>query len=123
MRRIFLLLIAPLGLVACSGGASEADPAAADSAADSNRVLIDVRTPAEFAAGHLEGAINIDFQSPTFATEVSALDPTGSYTLYCRSGNRSGQALAVMKDLGFADLSNAGGLEDASQLLGLDIVS
>jgi len=123
MRRIFLLLIAPLGLVACSGGASEADPAAADSAADSNRVLIDVRTPAEFAAGHLEGAINIDFQSPTFAAEVSALDPTGSYTLYCRSGNRSGQALAVMKDLGFTDLSNAGGLEDASQLLGLDIVS
>ena len=53
-------------------------------------VIIDVRTPGEFASGHLEGALNIDVQSPDFAAQVSQLDPTQEYFIYCRSGNRSG---------------------------------
>lgn len=64
-------------------------------------VLLDVRTPEEFASGHLEGAINIDFQSPTFNSEIEKLDRTKQYFVYCRSGSRSAQAVAHMQELGF----------------------
>lgn len=51
--------------------------------------VIDVRTPAEFAQGHIPGAINMDVQGPDFAQQVARLDPQGKYALYCHSGNRS----------------------------------
>lgn len=62
--------------------------------------VVDVRTPAEFAEGHLEGAQLIDFNDASFADEVALLDPDGEYLVYCRSGNRSAQAVAVMQQLG-----------------------
>jgi rhodanese-related sulfurtransferase len=67
-------------------------------------VLLDVRTPSEFAAGHMDEAINIDFESPTFTTEVGLLDKTKPYFVYCRSGNRSGQAIAIMQKEGFKNI-------------------
>jgi phage shock protein E len=76
------------------------------------RVLIDVRTPAEIDAGALEGALAIDIQSPDFVDQVSALPRDEAYFVYCRSGNRSGQAIEIMRDLGFTDLVNGGGFED-----------
>lgn len=85
--------------------------------------VIDVRTPAEYAAGHLEGALNIDVQGMNFAAELEALDKTADYVVYCRSGNRSGQAIAQMESLGFTgNLTNAGGVDAASQATGLAIV-
>ncbi len=86
-------------------------------------VIIDVRTPAEFAAGHLEGAVNIDVQSPQFDALVDELDPDGEYYVYCRSGNRSGQAIDRMAEQGFDDLSNGGSLESAAAATGLEIVT
>lgn len=74
---------------------------AAELAADSDVVVLDVRTPQEFAEGHIDGATMVDFEAPTFADEVGRLDPTANYLVYCRSGNRSGQAVAVMQQLGF----------------------
>lgn len=62
--------------------------------------VVDVRTPAEFAEGHLEGARLIDFNDASFADQVALLDPDGRYLVYCRSGNRSAQAVAVMQQLG-----------------------
>ncbi len=84
--------------------------------------VIDVRTPAEFAEGHLEGAVNIDWQDTGFADAVSALDKDGTYVIYCRSGNRSAQAIDAMTSMGFTDLTNAGGYLDASNLTGLPLV-
>ena len=84
--------------------------------------VIDVRTPAEFASGHLEGAVNIDWEGTDFAGQVAALDKNGTYVLYCRSGNRAGQALDAMTSMGFAHLNNAGGVDNASTLTGLPIV-
>lgn len=84
--------------------------------------LIDVRTPEEFADGHLKGATNIDFNSADFAEKISELDKDGEYTLYCRSGRRSGLAVEAMKAAGFTKVTNAGGVEQASKTLGLDIV-
>ena len=62
--------------------------------------IIDVRTPAEFADGHIDGATNIPVQSTDFSEQVAALDPTGTYAVYCRSGNRSQPAVAAMREAG-----------------------
>ncbi len=76
-----------------------------------NAVLLDVRTPAEFASGKVKGATNIDIYSPSFGTAISKLDKNKTYFVYCRSGARSGQACNVMADQGFEKLYNlAGGI-------------
>lgn len=67
-------------------------------------VLVDVRTPEEFTAGHLAGALNIDLQAATFERDVSALDRSATYLVYCRSGNRSATATALMGQLGFDEV-------------------
>ena len=76
---------------------------------DKSVVLVDVRTPAEFAAGHIAGAINIDFESGNFSADIASLDKSKSYAVYCRSGNRSGQATALMAKSGFTSIFNLDG--------------
>ncbi|WP_444664248.1 rhodanese-like domain-containing protein [Cellulomonas sp. CW35] len=90
---------------------------------DADTVVIDVRTAAEYDAGHLEDAVNYDVQSPGFAAQVATLDPEGSYVVYCRTGNRAGVAVDRLEDLGFDDVQNAGGLDDAARATGLDVIS
>lgn len=75
-------------------------------------VLLDVRTPAEFAAGHLPGAQNLDFRAPDFAQQVARLTPQTPYILYCASGNRSSQAAIIMQEKGFRKVVNAGAFKD-----------
>jgi phage shock protein E len=77
--------------------------------------VIDVRTPAEFADGHLEDAELVDIYEPAFRDEIDGLDRDGSYVLYCRTGNRSGQAAAFMRELGFAEVYDAGGIADLAE--------
>ena len=72
-------------------------------------IILDVRTPEEFASGHIEGALNIDFNSGDFANEITRLNPSETYAIYCRSGNRSGQAASIMHKAGFHDVSNLDG--------------
>lgn len=84
--------------------------------------VIDVRTPEEFATGHLEGALNFDVQGMDFQTQISQLDPNGNYIVYCRSGNRSGQAIEQMKALGFKNLTNGGSVSNASTITRLKVV-
>lgn len=74
-----------------------------------NVVLLDVRTPAEVAQGGIEGAIALDFFANDFQTKVSAFDKDKNYFIYCRSGNRSGQACQMMDQLGFKSLVNLDG--------------
>lgn len=120
MRRILLALSLALGLaLGVSACAAPAEPVAFAE----GTVVIDVRTPAEFASGHLEGALNIDVQSPDFEAQISALDPSGSYYVYCRSGNRSGAAIDRMEALGFTDLTNGGSVESASSATGIPVVT
>lgn len=79
----------------------------------SNIEILDVRTPAEFADGHIENAINIDFYSESFDQQLSNLDKNKRYALYCRSGQRSGMATDQMKQMGFAQVFNlSGGILD-----------
>lgn len=85
--------------------------------------VIDVRTPDEFATGHLDGALNIDIQGSSFATEIGALEKSANYVIYCRSGNRAGQAVTYMQDNGFTGtLTNAGSVDEASSATGIAVV-
>lgn len=72
-------------------------------------MVLDVRTPEEYAEGHLSGARNIDFFAEDFAARLEELDRNASYAIYCRSGNRSGQALNLMRSLGFVSVVNLSG--------------
>ena len=80
---------------------------------DAEAPLLDVRTPDEFASGHLAGATNVDVMAPDFKSRVAALGlPTdGPVYLYCRSGNRSGQAAGILRQLGHAGAVNVGGFD------------
>ncbi len=83
--------------------------AALQSAPPADLVILDVRTPEEFAEGHLDGAVMIDFYDADFAEQLAGLDPDVPYLLYCRSGNRSGQTIEVMRELGFTDVADIDG--------------
>lgn len=67
-------------------------------------VVLDIRTPEEFAAGRLADSVNIDFYAPDFADQIGTLDREAPYVLYCRSGNRSDSAASLMRDLGFSEV-------------------
>lgn len=69
-------------------------------------VTLDVRTPDEFAEGHLVNALNINVEGASFDSEVGKLDKGVTYAVYCRSGRRSGDAINRMKDAGFKNLVN-----------------
>lgn len=129
LRALTLFTVAALTLSACAstpqaGSANSAPDSAASGTTQRNEAvkIIDVRTPEEFAAGHVEGAVNIDIHSPDFASQIQQLDPQGNYAVYCRSGNRSTQAVQFMADNGFANVTNLGALEQAAQELNLPIV-
>jgi rhodanese-related sulfurtransferase len=101
-----------------------ADDAAAILAdAPDDLVVLDVRTPEEYAEGHLEGALLVDFYDPDFADQLAELDPDVPYLVYCRSGNRSGQTLPLMQQLGFGSASDIGGGIIAWADAGLPIVA
>lgn len=72
-------------------------------------VLLDVRTPEETAEGMIEGAAQLDFEAANFEAEVDKLDKSKTYLIYCRSGNRSGQASKLMAEKGFKNLYNLEG--------------
>ncbi len=74
-------------------------------------VVLDVRTPGEFADGHLAGVENVDFMNPSFRDRADDLDRDATYYLYCRSGTRSGKAAELMQEMGFTDVTNVGGYE------------
>jgi rhodanese-related sulfurtransferase len=85
--------------------------------------VIDVRTPEETSAGYLEGALLIDINGGQFDSEIAKLDKAANYVVYCRSGNRAGQAVEKMKAAGFTGvLTNAGSLSDAASTTGLKVV-
>jgi phage shock protein E len=99
------------------------EAAATISSPPDDLVILDVRTPEEFADGHIDGAVMIDFYRDDFATELAKLDPDVPYVLYCRSGNRSGQTTALMTELGFSAVDDVDGGVIAWQGAGLPLVT
>lgn len=76
---------------------------------DSSTVFLDVRTPAEFAEGHIEGSINVNLMDPTFMSQISQMDKSKTYYVICRSGGRSSSACGAMANSGFENAYNAEG--------------
>jgi phage shock protein E len=89
----------------------------------SDLVVLDVRTPDEYAEGHLDGAVLVDFYGADFADQLGRLDPAVPYLVYCHSGNRSGQTLTMMQQLGFASAVDIDGGIVAWQASGLPVVT
>ena len=116
---LIAVVVAAFGVAACGSdsdsGSDSGEPSSGEEAAaaalESDRTVIDVRTPQEFDAGHVEGAELIDIQGPDFSDQVAALDTEGEYVVYCRSGNRSAAAAAQMEAAGL-DVLDGGGLDD-----------
>jgi len=79
-------------------------------------VVIDVRSQMEYEEGHLKATDElIDFNAGEFHNKVDSLDKDKTYYLYCRSGNRSGQAARLMKSKGFENVYNVGGFEELAR--------
>lgn len=113
-----LLLAFGLALAGCGDAAADrrapSDTHAPIVVEETDRevVYVDVRTPEEFAAGHVEGAINIPHTEIRERHEELEAYADQQLVLYCRSGRRSGIAKEILEEEGFTDLVNAGGLAD-----------
>ncbi len=119
LARAALLVAASLFAGACGGGTAEGEGAGVRSVSAAEavkvldaRIVIDVRAAAEVAEGAIVGATVLDFNSGEFEAKIGDYDRNAAYLVYCRSGNRSGQAVAIMKELGFTDVIDAGGYAD-----------
>ncbi|MGV8909026.1 MAG: rhodanese-like domain-containing protein [Propionicimonas sp.] len=114
------------GQTAASAPAAGSSLSASDFAAAAKlpgTVLLDVRTPAEFAAGHITGAVNLDVESAAFPQQVATLDPAKNYAVYCRSGSRSKAAMTAMGQAGFGHLFDLAGGIGAWQSSGGQLVT
>lgn len=125
-RRIVTLTLSAtallLGLAACAPAPSAVNGSGHVQVSDST-IVLDVRSADEYAAGHLTGTKLLDFNGGDVAAAIPSLDPDAEYLIYCRSGSRAGQAIALMEKAGFTNLTNLGSLEQAAEVTGLTIVN
>jgi rhodanese-related sulfurtransferase len=126
MRKLIsAITISALFLTGC-GSSGATNLGAADfqaKSAESGVVILDVRTGGEFMAGHIANAINIDVEGMTFDDDISKLDKSATYAVYCHSGRRSGIAVGKMKDAGFKSLFNLTNGIQEWQAAGLPLVN
>ena len=86
--------------------AEEASELILENQGNADFMIIDVRTPSEYDEGHIENSVLVDFNSGDFGQKIGQLDREGKYLVYCRSGNRSGQAVDYMQEQGFKEVYN-----------------
>jgi rhodanese-related sulfurtransferase len=122
----FLIAAALLGFIpvmsSCSSPSQTKDTTPVMSLTPAS-IVIDVRSAAEFAGGHVQGAVNLDINNGSFQAKLSSLDKSVGYALYCRSGSRSAMAAELMATAGFTEVRDLGALETAAQSLGLPIIT
>ena len=121
MTSALVLLTVP-AVASCASSSATKDTTAIMSLTPVSQV-IDVRTPEEFAAGHVQGATNIDVESGAFEAALAGLDKEAPFTIYCRSGRRSAIAADLMAKAGFTQVTDLGTLESAATSLSLPIVT
>jgi rhodanese-related sulfurtransferase len=123
VMKILKFLIAALVAVFAVTSLTACTPAESRTS-DEFAAVIDVRTLDEWNSGYLEGAIRIGIADSDFVRQILELDKAADYFIYCRSGNRAGQAIDIMVDQGFTgELVNGGSVANASTILGLDVVT
>jgi rhodanese-related sulfurtransferase len=67
-------------------------------------VVLDIRTPKEYNAGHIDGALNINYSADNFKEELAKLDKSATYIVHCKSGGRSGRSMSTLEALGFENI-------------------
>jgi hypothetical protein len=117
-----ITLVALLGGCSSNDTNSVSEPPAASVVVTESANIIDVRSDAEYAAGHLEGATQFDLSNGELEEALGTLDKNAEYFVYCRSGNRSAQATALMEQAGFTKVTDLGSMENAAELTGIKIV-
>jgi rhodanese-related sulfurtransferase len=130
-RWLLSLTVVPLVLVGvgCGGGdeptagTAAGATAVAGEAAPEDVIIIDVRTPEEYAEGHLAGAVNHNVEDGSLEAALADLDPDADYIVYCRSGRRSAIAVELMATMGFGSVTDLGAVEQAAAATGLDVVT
>jgi len=127
MASVTVVAALALAATACGGKdtSSSAEAAASTTAVvpAAAAIIIDVRTPEEFAAGHLQGAVNYNVEDGTLDRVLQSLDPSANYLVYCRSGRRSALATSLLNGAGFARVTDLGALDDAASSTGLPVVT
>jgi rhodanese-related sulfurtransferase len=114
-RALILVALAAIAVAGCGGSAaSTVQDVGAARVVDmiDARIVIDVRTPAEYNAGHISGAQNINVEAADFGSKIASLDKEAAYLVYCHSGRRSGVAAAQMASAGFTDIVDGGAMAD-----------
>lgn len=86
-----------------------------DTLIKSNAFLVDVRTPAEYAEGNVAGSTNIPLDQ--VENSLTQFEGKENIVVFCRSGNRSGQAKLILEQNGFKNVTNAGTWEDVNEIL------
>lgn len=102
---MFKTLLTTLAMLACT------------TLAQAKTVVIDVRTPSEYAQGHVDGALNIDHSEIGNRIGEAKVAKDDTIILYCRSGRRSAAALDTLQKMGFTQVQNYGSLDEARQKL------
>ncbi|HQF56397.1 MAG TPA: rhodanese-like domain-containing protein [Fibrobacteria bacterium] len=124
LRTIFIVSV--LVFTSCQANPADLAPAKADSLIQASKKdslfrLIDIRTPQEVATGRIGNATVIDFYAPDFQANIGKLPRDAKILLYCRSSNRTGQALQLMKSMGFKDVQHIVGGINAWRSQGLPL--
>lgn len=119
MKHVLLLLVMLFTIAACAPTSDSAatiqnispsEYVAEFSEAQTAHLLVDVRTPEEYASGHIAGSVNIPLQE--LQSRMSEIPTNQAVVLYCRSGNRSGQAANLLRDAGYTQIYDLGGIID-----------
>ncbi|MEM1436587.1 MAG: rhodanese-like domain-containing protein [Pseudomonadota bacterium] len=117
-QRAVLAALVTVLLAGCGSGSADAPATIRDvnvaeaMALSDTATILDVRTAAEFAEGHIDGALNIDVDDASFDANIAKLDRSRSYVVHCTANvpnGRSARALETMQQLGFTSLGNMTG--------------
>ena len=103
----FLALVAAFGLTALNAADPvdvTIDKAAEILASDEKVTVLDVRSPEEYADGHLKDAVNVNFNGGNFEAQIAKLDPAKPYLVHCAAGGRSGKSMELFKNLKFTKI-------------------
>ncbi|HVD97516.1 MAG TPA: rhodanese-like domain-containing protein [Cytophagaceae bacterium] len=117
MKQVFCLITIAISL--CLSGCREAgtyktidEKEFSELAGKENSVILDVRTPGEYKEGHLENALLMDYKNENFENELTKLDPTKTYLVYCKAGGRSAKASSLLSQKGFNTYNLDGGISN-----------
>lgn len=115
MKKFLIMVLAALGMASCAGDmpfrSVDVDEFK-EVIAQPGTQLVDVRTFKEYAAGHIQGSVNIDVNDATFSDVVQGLlDKERTVAVYCRSGRRSKSAAKMLHEMGYTVVELDGGYE------------